>query len=84
MTIGVLQGDNKLEFVSDLDTVVVEILDTLSQPLGKVQLLLNHPPLLAGIFDRIVPVLVAFDVELPVGDFSFGPVFLENVACGTL
>lgn len=55
MTVGVAQRNSQLDFVTDFDTMVVQILNALAQPLGEVELLGQCPTFLASILDHILP-----------------------------
>lgn len=71
----VLQPDRQLHLVPDLDAVLRDVLHALPQPLGQVQLLLDDPPLLPRILNRVVPVHLR-RVELPPPRLPLRPVLL--------
>ena len=65
MPIGVLEGNCQLDFMANLDAVVVQVLDALAQLPGQIELLGERPAVLTRVLNHITPVILSGDIESP-------------------
>lgn len=79
MTIRIAKSNGQLNFVTDLDAVVVQILNALAKSLGQVQLFGDRPAFLTSILNHILPVLFSRNLKLPHRDLTLCSVLLSAV-----
>lgn len=84
MPVRVAERDCELDLVTDLDSMMVDVLDALAQASREAELLSHGPSLLAGVLNHVLPVFFPTNFKFPRRDLSFCAVLSNVEAVGSL